>query len=81
MQEDMTKKLVTVSQGNRSISLSLPKVSQGEARVSFWKQGDIDEGDLPVLGHIMSLANDMQLDQLPLQASPFMVCLHVHIFL
>lgn len=74
MQEDMSRKLVTISQGNRSISLSLPKVPQGEARVSFWKQGDIDDSDLPVLGHIMSLANDLHLEQLPLEASPFGVC-------
>ena len=74
MHEDRTNKLLTVSQGNRSISLSLPKFSQGEARVLFWKQGDIDDSDLPVLGHIMSLANDLHLDQLPLKASPFGVC-------
>jgi hypothetical protein len=61
---------VTISQGNRSISLSLPKVSQGEARISFWKQGDIDDVDAPVLGH-MSLANDLHLDQLKLLPSPF----------
>lgn len=74
MQEDMARRRVTISQGSRSISLSLPKVSQGEARVTFWKQGDIDDSDLPVLGHIMSLANDLQLDQLTLAPSPFAVC-------
>lgn len=61
VRDDPSQRRLSILQGSRQIDLLVPKTDTTHATVTFSKQGTLDDGDLPLLGRLMLLSNDLDL--------------------
>lgn len=70
IREDMAQRMLSIHQGARQIDLRVPKNDSAQPSVTFSKQGPLDDGDLPLLGRLMLLSNDLNLPDWVASSSP-----------
>lgn len=70
IREDVAQRMLSIHQGARRIDLRVPKTDSAQPSVTFSKQGPLDDGDLPLLGRLMLLSNDLNLHDRVASSSP-----------
>eukprot|EP00892_Ulva_mutabilis_P011888 jgi/Ulvmu1/9071/UM005_0166.1 len=70
VRDDPAQRSLSIHQGSRQIDLIAPKTGQKQASVTFSKQGTLDHGDLPLLGRLMLLSNDLNLHNRGITSGP-----------
>lgn len=74
IREDVGQRLLSIHQGSRQVDFRIPKTDTMQPSVTFSKQGQLDDGDLPLLGRLMLLSNDLNLQERVTSSGHSMVC-------